>query len=106
MERIDRIPAALLALRVGIFILLFAWTIDKLVRPQHAAHEFEQFYGLKARARRVPGSVLAARPRYGVRARPSRSSGGVGIGRRSIRIGIARRFGFTGDQAVERLLIL
>ena len=47
MERTDRIPAALLALRVGIFILMFAWTIDKLVRPQHAAHVFEQFYGLK-----------------------------------------------------------
>jgi hypothetical protein len=43
----DRIPAALVALRVGIFILMFAWTIDKLVRPQHAAHVFEHFYGLK-----------------------------------------------------------
>lgn len=47
MERTDRIPAALLALRIGVFILMFAWTIDKLVRPQHAAHVFEQFYGLK-----------------------------------------------------------
>ena len=47
MERTERIPAALLALRVGIFILMFAWTVDKLVRPQHAAHVFAQFYGLK-----------------------------------------------------------
>jgi putative oxidoreductase len=47
LERTDRIPAALLALRVGIFILMFVWIIDKLVRPQHAAHIFEQFYGLK-----------------------------------------------------------
>ena len=47
MERTDRIPAALLALRVGIFVLMFAWTVDKFVRPQHAGHIFEQFYGLK-----------------------------------------------------------
>jgi len=47
LERTDRIPAALLALRIGVFVLMFMWTIDKLIRPQHAAHVFEQFYGLK-----------------------------------------------------------
>ena len=42
-----RIPIALLALRLGIFILLAAWTVDKFVRPEHAAHIAEQFYFMK-----------------------------------------------------------
>lgn len=47
MNRTDRIPAALLVLRLGVFVLMFTWTIDKFIRPQHAAHVFEQFYGMK-----------------------------------------------------------
>lgn len=42
-----RIPVALLALRIGIFILMAAWTLDKFVRPEHAGHLAEQFYLLK-----------------------------------------------------------
>ena len=43
----NRVPLALLLLRVGIFTLMIAWTIDKFVRPDHTAHVFEQFYALK-----------------------------------------------------------
>jgi hypothetical protein len=43
-----RIPVALLALRIGIFILMAAWTVDKFVRPEHAGLQAEQFYLLKA----------------------------------------------------------
>jgi hypothetical protein len=42
-----RIPIALIALRIGIFILMAAWTVDKFVRPEHAAHVAEQFYFMK-----------------------------------------------------------
>lgn len=37
---------ALLSLRVGIFIVMFIWAIDKLINPGHAAAIFEGFYGV------------------------------------------------------------
>ncbi|MDT8440850.1 MAG: hypothetical protein RQ723_04225 [Desulfuromonadales bacterium] len=40
----DRLPLALLLLRLGIFVVMFIWTIDKFVRPEHAAAVFENFY--------------------------------------------------------------
>jgi putative oxidoreductase len=42
----DRIATALLALRLGIFIVMFMWTLDKLVNVLHASRVFESFYGL------------------------------------------------------------
>lgn len=41
-----RLPIALLTLRVGVFIVMFVWTLDKFVTPEHAAKVFEGFYGL------------------------------------------------------------
>lgn len=41
-----RLPVALLALRLGVFIVMFMWTLDKFVQPDHAAAVFESFYGL------------------------------------------------------------
>ena len=32
-----RIPIVLLLLRLSIFIVMFRWTLDKFVRPDHAA---------------------------------------------------------------------
>lgn len=42
----DRIATALLALRLGVFIVMLMWTLDKFVNPGHAAAVFENFYGL------------------------------------------------------------
>ncbi len=42
----NRLPVALLTLRLGVFIVMFMWTLDKFVTPQHAAKVFEGFYGL------------------------------------------------------------
>jgi putative oxidoreductase len=42
----DRIATALLALRLGVFIVMLMWTLDKFVNPAHAAAVFENFYGL------------------------------------------------------------
>jgi hypothetical protein len=36
---------------------MFAWTIDKLVRPQHAAQVFAHFYGLKGMGNAVVYAV-------------------------------------------------
>ncbi|MFN2288136.1 MAG: hypothetical protein ABR578_07345 [Chromatocurvus sp.] len=41
-----RIPNALFALRLGVFIVMLMWTLDKFVNPQHSAAVFDNFYGL------------------------------------------------------------
>ncbi|MDX1588900.1 MAG: hypothetical protein R3296_08170 [Oleiphilaceae bacterium] len=42
----QRLPQALLALRLGVFVVMLMWTLDKFVQPDHAARVFEGFYGL------------------------------------------------------------
>lgn len=42
----DRIAGALLALRLGVFVVMLMWTLDKFVNPAHANRIFENFYGL------------------------------------------------------------
>lgn len=44
MDTNKRIPLALFLLRLGVFIVMFFWTIDKFVRPDHAAAVFKSFY--------------------------------------------------------------
>lgn len=38
---------ALFLLRLGVFIVMFAWTIDKILNPAHGAKVFEHFYFIK-----------------------------------------------------------
>lgn len=45
-ERAQRTANALLLLRLGVFIVIFMWTLDKFVNPGHSAGVFENFYGL------------------------------------------------------------
>ncbi|MFN2327904.1 MAG: hypothetical protein ABR612_03240 [Chromatocurvus sp.] len=42
----SRIANALFALRLGVFIVMLMWTLDKFVNPQHSAAVFDNFYGL------------------------------------------------------------
>lgn len=42
----QRLPWALLALRIGVFIVMLMWTLDKFVAPDHAAGIFANFYGI------------------------------------------------------------
>ena len=44
--REKRIARALLSLRLGVFVVMVVWSIDKLVNPEHSAQVFEHFYGL------------------------------------------------------------
>ena len=46
MDTSNRVPLALLCLRVGVFIVMFIWMVDKFLRPEHAATVFEGFYFL------------------------------------------------------------
>ncbi|HJO10674.1 MAG: hypothetical protein QGG67_19615 [Gammaproteobacteria bacterium] len=40
----NNLPKALLALRLGVFIVMLMWTLDKFVNPGHAAGIFANFY--------------------------------------------------------------
>ena len=44
MDTLKRLPLALLLLRLGVFIVMLMWTLDKLVKPEHAAKVFKRFY--------------------------------------------------------------
>lgn len=39
-----RLTLSLLLLRIGVFIVMFAWTADKFIDPDHAARVYENFY--------------------------------------------------------------
>jgi putative oxidoreductase len=47
------LPHALLLLRIGVFFVMFMWSLDKLVNPAHAAAVFENFYYLAGMATAV-----------------------------------------------------
>lgn len=42
-----RLQIALLLLRVGVFIVMLVWTLDKFINPAHAAGVFEHFYFIR-----------------------------------------------------------
>ena len=45
MRTIDRrIPLTLLLLRLSVFLVMLMWTLDKFIRPEHAADVFGKFY--------------------------------------------------------------
>jgi putative oxidoreductase len=44
MDVAARVRLPLFLLRVGVFIVMLAWTIDKFVNPQHSAGVFKKFY--------------------------------------------------------------
>jgi putative oxidoreductase len=55
-----RVAIALLLLRLGVFIVMLMWTLDKLLNVQHAAGIFSNFYGIggmEAAAVRTVGLV-------------------------------------------------
>lgn len=56
----NRIEWSLFLLRLGVFIVMFAWTLDKFFNPGHAAKVFESFYfigGLGEEIMMVVGAI-------------------------------------------------
>ncbi len=53
------LAVALVLLRYGVFIVMFVWTLDKFLNPEHAAHVFEKYYALSGLGERFM-QVLAA----------------------------------------------
>ena len=37
---------SLLLLRLSVFLVMFVWTLDKFVNPEHSGRVFEHFYGV------------------------------------------------------------
>ncbi len=59
----DRIATVLLPLRLGVFLVMLMWTLDKFVNPQHSAGVFGHFYlmeGLESGTFVVIGGVELA----------------------------------------------
>ncbi len=42
----QRLKLSLLSLRLGVFIVMLFWTVDKFIRPDHATSVFEGFYAI------------------------------------------------------------
>ncbi len=40
----ERLPLALLTLRMSVFVVMLVWTLDKIFAPAHAAGVFAHFY--------------------------------------------------------------
>ena len=60
MESEKRVALSLLLLRVGVFIVMFVWTLDKFVKPEHAAKVYGKFYligGMSSSMLAVIGAV-------------------------------------------------
>ena len=47
MQNENKLPIALLALRLSVFLVMLVWTLDKFLDPAHAASVFERFYFMK-----------------------------------------------------------
>ena len=47
MDIAARTRLSLLLLRIGVFIVMLMWTLDKFVRPGHAAGVFKKFYHIE-----------------------------------------------------------
>jgi hypothetical protein len=56
----NRVGVALLILRLTVFLVMFIWTIDKFVRPAHAASIYEHFYFLRGLGPAIIYSIGAA----------------------------------------------
>jgi putative oxidoreductase len=42
----DRVRLPLFLLRIGVFVVMLMWTLDKFARPGHAAGIFKKFYSI------------------------------------------------------------
>ena len=43
----QKIQWSLFSLRLGVFIVLFVWTLDKFINPAHSSKIFQHFYGIE-----------------------------------------------------------
>lgn len=46
MPENQRLRVSLLLLRIGVFIVMLMWTLDKFINPEHATKVFASFYAI------------------------------------------------------------
>ncbi len=56
MSLAAKLKVGLFSLRIGVFVVMIMWTIDKFVNPGHAARVFQKFYLIEGLS--VPFSYL------------------------------------------------
>jgi putative oxidoreductase len=56
----NRVGVTLLVLRVTVFLVMLIWTIDKFVRPSHAASVYEHFYFIGGLGPMIVYAIAAA----------------------------------------------
>lgn len=59
MDAAVRVRLPLLILRLGVFVVMFAWTLDKFLNPKHTAAIFEKFFHIPGISPAI-SSVLGA----------------------------------------------
>lgn len=60
MNATNRLSLSLLGLRLTVFLVMLMWTLDKFIRPEHAAGVFERFCAVAGRgasAFTIPGAL-------------------------------------------------
>ena len=58
--RQSRVQWALFGLRLSVFMVMAIWTVDKFVRPQHAAKVYEKFYFIGGLSHQVVSAIGVA----------------------------------------------
>ncbi len=56
----QRLRISLLLLRLSVFVVMFIWTLDKLLRPDHMASVFERYYGISGLGNTAAYAIGAA----------------------------------------------
>jgi hypothetical protein len=59
-KELTRLPWTLFLMRVSVFVVFLIWTLDKFLRPDHAASVYQKFYftpALSAAAMYVLGAI-------------------------------------------------
>lgn len=44
MKKNKKLSLSLFSLRLGVFVVMFMWTIDKFINPEHASRVFSHYY--------------------------------------------------------------
>ena len=60
METAARLRLPLLLLRISVFIVMLAWTLDKFIKPEHAANVFKKYFLIEGMSSTASLAVGAA----------------------------------------------
>ena len=59
METAARLRLPLFLLRIGVFVVMLAWTLDKFIRPDHAASVFKKYFLISGMSNSISYTVGA-----------------------------------------------